>query len=317
MFDKVITITVNPSVDATLWVDKLDFEEPASCKKRKDYPGGKGINVSRVLTALGISTYAISVAGEENLHKLKALLNEDGVDFELIANRGATRENLTLSFPNSQLLKINFPGFEIERASILQLLCRVKEAGSTARHPLLVFAGSLPQAMTADKYKELILACKQAVHNCEIVLDNDIFTIADLKELSPFAIKPNHVELAHMFKKKTIEREELPLFARELARLVPHMQVLVSLGGGGLLYENGGEVPISLCALVPTVEVKSTVGAGDTTLAGFLAALCFEKPIEKAVRFAAACGTASVMLEGTQAITRAEAEEMFNQITLV
>lgn len=320
IFDAIITVTLNPSIDATVWVQKLDFEEPTKCLRKKDYSGGKGINVSKTLKALQIDNHAILVVGKGNADKLKDLLDEDSVDYCIIENDGAVRENLAIIFPGGEkgengekqkLLKINFPGFDLSTQVLLEVKNSVLKACAGKRSPLLVFAGSLPNGIDAAGYKKLIIACKNGVNGAQVVLDNDLFSLEDLKEISPLLIKPNHVELAHIFGNETVAPFDVSKHGQELAEFIPH--VLISMGEKGLHYYSNGQ---KLTARVPIVDVKSTIGAGDSTLAGFIAAFAAKAEIRQALKFAAACGTAAVTLEGTETISRKLAEEIFETVEI-
>lgn len=316
MFDRIITVTINPSIDATLWVDRLDFDEPTVCQRRKNYSGGKGINVSKTLMALGVLNLAMTVVGKRNVDIFEELLEEDSVNYQFIENNGAIRENLSLIFPDAQgqkLLKVNVPGFTLSDGVLDRLKIEIIKASDSFNSVLLVFAGSLPAGVTPQEYKAFILSCRNEIPGAKIVLDNDIFHLDDLRELAPFIVKPNHVELAHIFNTDKAGEKDIYKYADSLSLFIPH--VLVSLGARGLLYCQNEK---KLIAKVPRVCVKSTIGAGDSTLAGFIYGLNEQAMgIEEAVRYAAACGTAAVTLEGTQTISKELADEIALAVSLL
>ncbi|MEG2814480.1 MAG: PfkB family carbohydrate kinase, partial [Oscillospiraceae bacterium] len=203
--------------------------------------------------------------------------------------------------------KINRAGLEVTLETIQKFQKKLDNMLIDSKKALLVFAGSLPKGITKEIYKKLVLSFKR--ENTLICIDTDIFSKEDLIEISPFVIKPNNIELSHIAKKELKTLEEIKKEAKELSKYVTH--VLVSLGKNGLLYTSENQV---IHAKSPDVQVKSTVGAGDTTLAGFLFAVSLNKPIEEAVSFATACGTASVLLEGTAIINKTQANEMLKLI---
>ncbi|MFZ2538688.1 MAG: 1-phosphofructokinase family hexose kinase [Oscillospiraceae bacterium] len=309
MFSKIITVTLNPSLDATLWIDKIDFDEPVKCEKEKYYPGGKGLNVSRVLTALSVENIAIGITGKDNKEKLSCLLDDENVVYDFVENDGAIRENLSIVLSDEKMLKINRKGFFVTKKILDSLKEKIKAQIEDVTSTLIVFAGSLPSNVTKNQYKSLVLRFKQ--EGAIIALDNDIFSAQDLKEISPFLIKPNSVEIAHIFGCLEVADNEIQKYAKKLAEFTDH--VLISMGSKGLLYCSSNEF---ITVSVPYVKVKSTVGAGDTTLAGFIAALHNNKNIEYALRFAASCGTASVSLDGTETITKEQVEAVFNQVKI-
>lgn len=309
MFSKIITVTLNPSLDVTLWVTGLDFDEPVKCEREKDYPGGKGINVSRVLTALSVENTAVGITGKNNQERLSRLLDNESVVYDFIENEGEIRENFSIVIPNGKMLKINRKGFFVTSKTLMQLKEKIKSELKGNENPFVIFAGSLPENVTKEQYKALVLEFKR--EGALIALDNDIFSAQDLSEISPFLIKPNKVEVAHMFGQTQITKQQAHQLAGRLAQFTEH--VLVSMGSSGLYYCSKN---VSMTAAVPSVEVKSTIGAGDSTLAGFIAALHHDEDISSALRFAAACGTASVCLDGTEVITKQQVLQIVNQVKI-
>lgn len=308
MVGNIITVTLNPAIDATIMLDGSDFSEPLNCVDRHDYPGGKGINVSRVLTALSVENIPLCVVGKENAEDFERLLKKDGVHAELFKNSGKIRENLTIVFNDSRVLKINFKGFEMEMQNFASLKKRLVELLKANKNSLVVFAGSLPEKMSAENYFSLVSLCEE--YGGRAALDNAFFSAEDISKIRPFIIKPNHIELAAIFGYKSLDEKGIIDCAVTLAKNVEN--VLVSMGEKGLLGVCGENI---FLAEPPLVEVKSTVGAGDSTLAGFCAAIKNEIPFEAALKFAAACGTASVMLDGTEAINLAQAHEMLKRVS--
>ena len=126
MFDRVLTVTVNPALDATLWVTALDFDEPVDATQETVYAGGKALNVARVLTSLRIPSRAIGLAGQQNILSLEKLLLKDKVDFDLIPVQGSVRENLTIVLPDRRVLKINRSGSPLERSALQELKERIR-----------------------------------------------------------------------------------------------------------------------------------------------------------------------------------------------
>lgn len=308
-FKNIVTITVNPAIDATVWVDENDFTEPVQCRQRHDYPGGKAINVSRVLNSLSVENLAICIAGQDNADRFEGLLKaeNDTIDIDMICQRGAIRENLSVVFPDGRLLKINFKGFELERKSLFGLKDRISRLCDS--DTLAVFAGSLPMGMSKSEYLDLIFLANSK--GAKIALDNSFFTAPEIKKIAPFIIKPNKYELAGMYGKATLEADEIIAAAKDLSQAVEN--VLVSMGAEGMIgaFDEG-----IYSALPPTVKVKSTVGAGDSSLAGFIAAIGRGSGKTEALRFAAGCGTASVEIDGTGVITAADAANIGNKVNV-
>ncbi len=117
----IISISMNPSIDVSLWVSKIDFEEPVKCIKEKLYPGGKAINVAKVLNELGINNKIIGIAFENNFKSLSSLLDEHELHYDFIIEKGSIRENTTITLENGKIFKINRSGNNVEDSTLDQL----------------------------------------------------------------------------------------------------------------------------------------------------------------------------------------------------
>ena len=300
----LITVSLNPALDVTLSVGELDFEERNKTKGETVYAGGKAINVSRVLTSLGIANRTIGLAGKDNFPALDKLLDEDNVQHQFFPIPGSIRENLTICLADGKVLKINRQGPDVPNAALEKLQRFLSQLlDKDDRQYILAFCGGTPPNLSVSQYKDFIASFQR--DHVRIVLDSDVFSCQEILSLAPFCIKPNRIEFAKMLGKGNPSFDELLSGARMLAENVPH--ILLSLGADGLLYIHQQE---AYWITVPPVKVKTTIGAGDTTLAGFLAALQAGQSYETAARYAAACGTASVQLEGTGAVTPAQVMEI-------
>lgn len=307
-FDRIIAVSLNPALDVTLWVNTLDFNEPNKTTDEKVYAGGKAVNIARVFASYGAeNACCLGVVGSDNYQTFTQLLRADGVNFDFVQIPGAVRENLTLVIPDKRVLKVNRAGCPVSAKAMHELKDRLLAEIEPLGRCLLIFAGSLPPNITPEAYKAFILSLKR--ENVEIALDTAVFRLEDMEQLRPFLIKPNLPEFRAMCGTDLRTEQSIIKFAKVLAGYVTH--VLVSLGGKGLLYigEGGG------VRLIPTpVEVRSTIGAGDTTLASFLYALGMGQTPQHAAHFAAAAGTASVTLDGTDVVNREMVEQMMPSI---
>lgn len=309
MFDKMITIALNPSLDVTLWPETYDCCEPNRCNREKVYPGGKSVNVTRVLKSLGVPARLIGVAGRENIDLLRGLLDRDGINYQLLETAGAVRENITVITPDHRVFTVNRQGIPIEKQAWDGLFELIQKELMLAGENLVVFAGSLPPNISADEYKRLILSIRWP--NVKIALDTDFFSFSEIREIAPFIIKPNLKEAENILSRSGITTRSTFDTATLLAEVAEH--VLLSMGAEGICYRHRQE---GFCVSVPEVTVSSTVGAGDTALAGFLAMIQQGENLQDSVRYAAACSCASVTLEGTQAVTKAIAAHYWKQIQI-
>ncbi|MEG1996127.1 MAG: hexose kinase [Oscillospiraceae bacterium] len=310
MFDSVITITLNPAIDITINLDDFSFEEPINASSEIMHSGGKAINVSRVLSAMGVKNKAIGVIGQNNSQDFCAMLDSEGVEYDFTIAKGSIRQNLTLVFPDKRVMKINRKGIHFDPDFITNIGEKLDLLLQNTKNTLLVFAGSLPQDFCKDDYIKLIN--RYNLPNVKISLDTNFFTVDDIKKIRPYIIKPNLVEFSKLIGKDVYSRVELQEGAKMIAPYCEH--ILVSLGKDGLFYCSGTKM---LAAVPEGVEVLSTVGAGDTTLAGFIKSLNDDvNDTKKAVLFAVSAGTASVKLAGTARVSMQQVEDILKTTKL-
>lgn len=295
MFDKIITVTPNPSIDTTIWLDKFIYDDPITVSREKNDAGGKGINVSRVLNFLSTDNIAIGIVGNKNSDILNDLLEEDRVKTDFCYIDGKIRENITAMLPDGKLLKMNRRGSAVNNDDINCLEKSIIVQLSGSKNALVHFGGSLPLGFSKDAYIKLILEIKRYA---KVSIDCAVFKYADYQILKPYLIKPNFEEIADIFE-TDISLEEVCGYAKKLA--LECENVMVSLGEHGMIYVSGGE---SVHITAPQVEVKSTVGAGDSSVAGFISSVAAGKSVYQSAEFATACGTASVTTDGTACVTR-------------
>ena len=309
LFDRIITVTLNPALDVTLWISSMDFSEPNKATDEKLYAGGKGINISRVLASLGEDSLSVGIVGEDNKKVFTDLLNADGVRHELVSVPGLVRENITLVIPDKRVLKINRNGCAASREAMEAVKKSILAEAEAYDSVLIVFAGSLPPNVTPEAYKAFILSLKQ--EHVKIAVDTSIFKAEDIEEIRPWLIKPNLPEFRQMCGTNLPTEQSIVKSAQKMTEFVDH--VMISLGGKGLLYADTERV---VRLLPPSVAVQSTVGAGDTTLAAFIYALQQGKDPAEAAAYASAAGTASVTLDGTGVITPEQVDEILGRMTV-
>ncbi|MDD3693618.1 MAG: 1-phosphofructokinase family hexose kinase [Oscillospiraceae bacterium] len=307
MHKSIICITLNPSIDVTLWTDSLHYDKTNRIVYETRGVGGKGINVSRVAHSFGMQTLCLSVAGKDNCSEFAGYLNQENLKYELIKIDGAVRENLTLRC-GEQTIKLNRKGPELSAMMINALMelikCRVS-AGD-----IVVFAGSLPVGFPKEYYIELILAVKNI--GALVAIDSDFLNFEDYNKISPWLIKPNIHELRSIVSVKGDSVNDIADSAHILCSSGVQ-NVLTSLGGSGMVFVSNNK---RIRAVVPKVDVKSTVGSGDSSLAGFIIGYIKGNAAIDCVRLAAACGTACAMKDGTMLADRESALKILDDIVL-
>ena len=310
LWDRIVTLTVNPAIDVTIQTDTLGHEMLNRVLSEQEEAGGKGVNVSRLLTKLGVENRAVVLCGEENFQRYRQLLG-DQVALRPVLCRGKIRENLTLTSQDGIRIKLDRPGstgLGEDWPSLLQVL-EEELAGSQA--PLLFLCGSLPKGVGAGQVLELLRELRRR-YPVSVALDTLAFSREELTELAPVFFKPNTYELTRLFGGTGEEDWQTRLEWGKALVSQGVETLLVSLGEEGLWGIRKGS-----WLRVPGlgVAVRSTVAAGDSVMAGYAAALSWGKSWEEAVCFAAACGTAAVTHPGSGTGSPQEILSYFSQLT--
>ncbi|MED3906149.1 1-phosphofructokinase [Geobacillus thermodenitrificans] len=300
----IYTCTFNPSVDYVVHVDELRVGELNRALKTLTFPGGKGINVSRVLKRLGVDSTALGFAGGFTGQFIETELQKEGIRCDFVHVSGQTRINVKLKA--KQETEINGQGPTIASEDAAQLMAKI-ETLSTG--DVLVLAGSVPSSLPADVYEQM--AAETAKRKARLVVDTSGPALRALLACRPFLIKPNHHELAELFDTSKLTKEEIVIYGRCLTEMgIRH--VIVSMGGDGAFYF-GKEV--ALFAETPQGTVRNSVGAGDSMVAGFLAAQESGKSIEEAFAYSVAAGSATAFSEDL--CTKEEVEALVDRIRVI
>ncbi|MFC9891813.1 1-phosphofructokinase [Streptomyces pilosus] len=260
----ILTITPNPSLDRTYEVPSLNRGEVVRATGERVDPGGKGVNVSRAVAAAGRRTVAVLPLGGAPGALVAGLLDAQGIEAAPVPVAGATRSNIALAESDGVLTKINAPGPELTAAEQELLLDTVLRRAGGA--DWIACCGSLPRGLAPSWYAELVARVHAA--GVRIALDTSgPALLAALRE-RPDVVKPNAVELAEAVGRPLITVGDAVKAAGEL-RAAGARAVLASLGADGqLLVDDDG----AWFGSAPVDTVRSNVGAGDSSLAGFLVA---------------------------------------------
>ncbi len=295
----IVTLTANPSLDrAILLEEPLRPGEVQAASSSREDPGGKGINVARVAAVAGIDTLAVLPLADGD--PFDAALRATGLPARRVPITGHVRANLTITDPAGTTTKLNLPGAALRATDRSALIAAVVAASEGAAW--LALAGSLPPGAGDDFYVDVIAAVRGALGDRapRIAVDTSGAALtAVVAEARPDLIKPNDEELAELVG-SDIDPDAAPDEIQRIAReLVPARAAaaLVTLGArGALLVDADG----AWVGTPPPITVASTVGAGDSSLAGYLlASLEGAAPparLEKAIRY----GSAAAALAGTQ-----------------
>lgn len=296
----IYTVTFNPSLDYIVSVNDFQLGLTNRTETEMMLPGGKGINVSIVLKQLGIDNtslgFVAGFTGEEIIRRLK----ESGVNADFIKiPAGNSRINVKLK--NIDGTEINGMGPEITPDKLEKLFAQLDQlkAGDA-----LVLAGSIPKSMPNNIYRDILKHLEN--RNIMIVVDATGDLLMNVLQYHPFLIKPNNHELGELFDVKITTKQQVVPYAKKLQEMGAG-NVLVSMGGqGAVLVAENGEVYM---AEAPKGELKNSVGAGDSMVAGFLTGWIEQREYEHAFRMGVSTGSASAFSENLA--TKAEVEVVY------
>lgn len=279
----VYTVTLNPSLDYNAKAVSSNTGKTNRTYGEFIVPGGKGLNVSIMLSRLGVSTTAFGFSAGFTGEELKRLMKEQGCnsDFITLAN-GFTRINVKLI--SDTVTEFNGSGATISATDIDNLKSKIS---TLSPYDTLVLSGSIPKGVDEDIY--LVLA-SAAPKGTQVIIDTCGEPLSRSLAISPFLIKPNIDELCDLFNRSIESREDIVKSSKTLQNMGAQ-NVLVSLGEKGaiLVTADGKEYYCD----APVGSFVNTVGAGDSMVAGFIAEYKKSKNEGKALKFAVACGSAT------------------------
>ena len=285
----IYTVTLNPSIDYVVRLDKLTSGITNRTTSEEYYFGGKGINVSCVLAELGLDSTAYGfVAGFTGKAIENGIRNDHIITDFIKLKEGISRINIKIKAGEETEINGQGPHIsEVELERLLQKIDRVA-AGDT-----LVLAGSIPNTMPDDVYERMMERISRK--NVRIVVDATKKLLVNSLKYKPFLIKPNRQELSEIFDVEVKTEDDIEKYAKELQKMGAR-NVLISLGGEGamLIDENGQKHK----AGVLKEKVLNTVGSGDSMVAGFVAGYVKTGDYAYALKLGSVCGNATAFLPG-------------------
>lgn len=256
------TLTLNPSIDYAMDIDEIDFGATNYSKDEYMLPGGKGLNVSRVLNQLQVSNQALGFIGGYAGQFIKEWFEEEQADFDFIPIQGHTRINVKLK--GNIETEINGLGPVISEAKINELLNKIKQLTD---EDSLIISGSKNRGIPDDFYLQVIEILKE--NDANFVIDTNSKELLETLRYSPLLVKPNQDELSQLFNVEINSKEKAIKYGRQLQELGAQ-NVIISLGGDGAIFIGKFGTYI---AESPKGHVINTVGAGDSMIAGFMAGI--------------------------------------------
>jgi 1-phosphofructokinase len=283
---KILTLTLNPALDLTVELSRLDAGQVNRSEEMHTHAAGKGVNVAQVLADLGHQVTVSGFLGEDNQQAFETLFAKRGFVDAFIRVPGETRSNIKVAEQDGRITDINGPGPVVDATAQQALLDRLQQIAPG--HDAVVVAGSLPRGVTAQWLRELIERLNAL--GLKVALDSSGEALRAALQASPWLIKPNTEELAHALGCEVVSPiAEAQAAARLHGQGVEH--VVISHGADGV---NWFSVGSALHATPPKVSVASTVGAGDSLLAGMLHGLLSADTPEQTLRTATAIAAMAV-----------------------
>ena len=302
----ILTITLNPAIDKSTVTDLIQPEVKQRCSDVMNEPGGGGINVSKALKKLKAESIALFPAGGHNGEKLKSLLKAEEIPFHSIDSSVETRENwVVLESETNHQFRFTFPGKSIEESVFKNLIDDIRSFSPT----YVIASGSLPPGLPAHFYGLIVKTANSVGAKC--IVDTSGPALQALKGKHAFLIKPNIGELCKMLNVDSLQNNEVHDAAQQAVRDGFAELIAVSMGPEGAWLVTADEKHF---AAAPAVKKKSTVGAGDSMVAGITYMLQEQQPLQQVINFGVACGSAATMNEGTQLFKIEDVHKLYEQI---
>lgn len=280
----IYTVTLNPSIDYVINLEHLNIGHVNRVNDEHVYPGGKGINVSRILKTLGHDNVATGFVSDFTGDFIINSLADLNVKSDFIKlDNGFTRINVKIK--SDEETEINGNGPHISNEELNKLFDKLSEL---KEGDVLVLAGSIPSTLKEDLYEKIMVHVKE--HNVKVVVDATKNLLLNVLKYNPFLIKPNNHELEEIFNVKLEGVADVVTYGEKLQEMGAR-NVLVSMGkDGAILITEDQEVFISN---VPSGKLINSVGAGDSMVAGFISGYINSNSYEEALRLGAASGSAT------------------------
>lgn len=302
----ILTVTPNPAVDKSTRTTQLIPEKKLRCSDMVVEAGGGGINVSKGLQRLGAPNMALITSGGFNGKQLEACLQEERISYHTIQIPGETRENIVvLEEQSNNQFRFVLPGPTLQAEIEEDILCAIKNLPFAPE--IIVGSGSLPPGFNDNFYARLVTLANQL--GAKPIIDCSGKPLELAVAAGVYLVKPNLNELSQLSGVPVLETDQVVEAAQSLLKSGSCRMVTVSLGSQGAILVNKDQV---IRVPAPTVKKQSTVGAGDSMVAGMCYQVWKNAVAADIIRYGVACGTAATMNPGTQLFQPAEVERLFD-----
>ncbi len=303
---RIVTLTMNPALDKSTTVGHIVPDHKLRCSEPKFDPGGGGVNVSRAIKRLGGEALAVFPAGGHVGAFYQEILGEEEVPYKALPIQGHTRENfIVVDETTGQQYRFGMEGPELSETEAQQCLEYLRNLDPKPDY--IVASGSLPPGVKPQFMGDLARLAHDL--GARFVADTSGEALKVATQEGVYLLKPNLGELSKLAGVEEVSGEDVGKYARQIIDRGTCEVVVVSLGPAGALLVSKDEmkhVP------APTVKKRSTVGAGDSMVAGMVFSLAQDMPLKDVVRFGVACGTAATMNPGTELFKKADVDKLYN-----
>ncbi len=303
----IVTVTFSPSIDKSFTTPELVPDKKLRCSAPQLDPGGGGINVARAIRILGGEATAVFPSGGYTGKQFNHLLEDEGLPIMIIESTNETRENIVVVDQSKNLqYRFGMPGTELKAEEWKEILHAIE---AMVDIEYLVCSGSLPPGVPEDIYAQLAVVAKRKGAKC--IVDTTGRPLKLAIESGLYLIKPNLGELSAFAGREFLSIDDAKEISLGIVSKGHCEVVVVSMGpeGAMLVTKDTSEIYSS-----PKVERKSTVGAGDSMVAGIVYSLSRNKNIQEAVRYGVACGTAATMNPGTELCRKEDVEALMTKV---
>lgn len=298
---KVIIISLNSVIDHHYYFNEFICNKENFATQKLTFAAGKGVNVAKTLKVLNVPHELFLLLGEENKDEFNALLKNDSISAKTFYTKGRTRENISIHANNICETRLCNNTFKASNEACEVLFNSAIKETSSNEDNVIVISGRLPHGISKEHIIKTIKNFKEK--NKKIIIDSASFDLDDYKEISPYLIKPNE--------------EEIKLFGKDMEDSIRNLllagvkNIAVSLGEKGIVLYSKNSTMIS----VPQkIKPLSTVGAGDSSIAGFVCGLVNGFSMEKTLKLAVSCGTANCLSPGGNTPTKENIKHCFQNI---
>ena len=302
----IYTVTFNPALDYIMRTDIFKTDVVNRANSESVYYGGKGINVSIILSRLGVENKALGFIAGFTGEEIERGVKLRGVNTDFIKlNEGLSRINVKIkSASNDEETEINGQGPKISKQALDEVFVKLSGLNS---NDILVLAGSIPKSLPENIYEKIMERLEGK--NVRVVVDATKDLLKNVLKYKPFLIKPNNFELGEIFKKDLKNDDEIVYYAKELQKLGAR-NVIVSMAKNGsvLVTEEGSVIKMGVANGV----VKNSVGAGDSMVAGFIAGYILKNDYEYALKLGTAAGGATAFTDDLA--TKEEIQNILSQL---